>query len=119
MAKSSDVDAIVRKAREPVRTAIFAGLFGVSVIGAAAFAPALGIIGAIALGFTLGGGLTIAYKLTTRTPKALSAAYTAGATACRKCGSMQTDQSYTRGPNDTEVLQWTCYACNHRWLAEG
>lgn len=47
----------------------------------------------------------------------LSSAYTAGATSCPKCGSMQTDQAYSRGSEDTEVLQWTCYACDHRWLA--
>lgn len=110
-------EAVLRSAREPVRKVVFGVLF-VAMLGiTTVVGPMFGLIGGIAFALVSGAALTGAYKLTSRSPKALSSAYTAGATSCPKCSSMQTDQAYTRGSDDTEVLQWTCYACDHTWLA--
>jgi hypothetical protein len=117
VAVETDEDKLARKAREPVRTAIFGALFVLVLVGAALIGPSFGLVGGLAFAVIAGSALTGLYKLTSRTPKALSSANTAGGTTCPKCGSVQTDQDYTRGPEGGEVLRWTCYACDHQWLA--
>ncbi len=116
--EAADAAAVVRKARQPLRMAIFGVAFVLVLVGAALIGPSYGLVGGVVFALIAGTALTMAYNLTNRAPKALSSAYTAGATACRECGSMQTDKSYTRGADGGEVLQWTCYACDSRWLAD-
>jgi hypothetical protein len=111
----SEEEVMARKAREPVRNAVFAGLL--LVVGVT---PAL-IVGGWAgliVGFLGATALWWIYRLTTRTPKGINPAITAGKTACPSCGSMQTDQTWLRGPGSGQVLVWTCFACDHRWNAQ-
>ncbi len=112
VATTHDEVAIVRKAREPVRHAVFAVL----LLGVA-FLPALFVGGfaGIIVGFIGASVLWWLYRFTTRTPKGISPAITAGNTACPACKSMQTDQAYMRAADGTEVLSWTCFACEHSW----
>ena len=105
-------EQLVRKAKEPVRTGIFVGLFvllvTVNVLFIGGFAGL--IIAAIGAGI-----LAALYRLTTRTPKMLNPAHTAGGTACPHCGSMQTDKRIEPG----QLLVWVCFACDQTWPATG
>ncbi len=114
VANKDDVAALTR-ANEPVRKLVFTVLFVLMVIATAIIGPMFGLLGGLIFGFVAGAVLTAVYTLTTRSPKGINPAYTAGNTACPSCGSMQTDQTYTRGDDDGEVLQWKCYACDHHW----
>ena len=112
----TEEEQLVRKAREPVRTAIFAVLFVLVLVIAALIGPAFGLIGGIVFALVAGSALTGLYKLTARNPKRISSYYTAGNTACPNCRSMQTDQGFALGPDGREVPRMTCYACDHQWF---
>jgi ribosomal protein L37AE/L43A len=103
-------EQLVRKAKEPVRTGIFLGLFIAIVAANVLFVGGLAGVILAAIG---AGVLAALYRLTTRTPKSLNPAHTAGGEACPHCGSMQTDKRYEPG----EVLVWVCFACDERWRA--
>ncbi|MEM6294745.1 MAG: hypothetical protein AAGA54_25955 [Myxococcota bacterium] len=101
---------LLRSARQPRRRAIFTVLLLLVMAGGVALAPILGLIGGIALGLASGGLLVIIFNLTSRAPKAISSAYTAGATACPACGSVQTDLVVGDGAPIHK-----CFSCNHSW----
>jgi hypothetical protein len=110
----SEEEALVRKAREPVRTGVFVALLVLVMVGPALFIGGwAGLVTGI-IGATVLWGI---YRATTRTPQGLSPAISAGGSACPKCKSMQTDQSWARGPDGGEVLVWNCFSCSHRWDA--
>ncbi len=98
--------AVVRKAKEPVRTAIFAGVLGAIVVASVVLGPWVGLIGC-----ACSAVLAILYRLSTRTPQSLHRSRVAGKHACPSCGSMQTDQRAA----DADPRRWQCFACDHRW----
>jgi len=114
--KAGREDALaLRRAREPLRKIIFAVLFVLLFVVSAVVGPSFGLIGGLTFAVLGGGALSLLYKLTNREPRGLNPIYTAGAQACPACTSVQTDQTYTRGPDGGEVLVWVCYACDHKW----
>ena len=103
-------EQLVRKAKEPVRTAVFTAMFVFLVVLCTFFIG--GLAGILIAG--IGSGLLVTlYRITTRTPKMLNPAHTAGTIACPHCGSMQTDQRLEPG----QALVWACFACNETWPA--
>lgn len=118
-ATETDEEQFVRRAREPVRTAVFAVLFVLVLIVAMLIGPAFGLIGGVVFALVAGSALTGLYKLTARNHKRISSFYTAGNTVCPQCGSMQTDQGFALGPDGKEVPRMTCYACDHQWFPAG
>lgn len=96
--------------RNPLHTAVFGGLF----VGMVVFAPMYlgGFLGLMAAPL-LGGALWTLYRVTLpRPPEGPSIAETAGATACPKCGSVQTDRRRFLAEGQPP---WQCFACGHEW----
>ena len=107
---------MARRMREPERAWMFLGGMVLVIAGAVLSVAFVGFWGGLIVAFIGGSALWGLYRITTRTPRALSPAFTAGGTACPACGSMQTDQSWIRSPDGRgEVLAWNCFACSHQW----
>lgn len=108
--QATDLDEAVRKARNPVHTAIFGVLFLVGIVGLPLFIG--GFAGWLAAP-VVGGALFGLYRITLpRGPKVATIDETAGAQPCPSCGSMQTDRLPAEGPQGEQMM---CFACDRRW----